>query len=119
MTIKTKRIYDEVEEKDGTRILVDRLWPRGVSKRKAQLDYWLKNIAPSDRLRKEFHQNKKSFNEFKKSYKKELGLGEAFESFNKLKEIVSTSIKHVTLMYADKDETYNNAQVIKEMLMKK
>jgi|SRR5690625_2710367 len=119
MTVKTKRIYDEVEERDGVRILVDRLWPRGVSKEKAQLDYWLKNIAPSDDLRKEFHENKKNFNDFKKDYKKELDSGDALESYNKLKDIISSNNKNVTLLYAAKDETHNNAHVLKEIVTKK
>lgn len=119
MTIKTKRIYDEVEEKDGIRILVDRLWPRGVSKKKAKLDYWLKHIAPSDELRKKFHQDQLSFNEFKKRYKQEMTSGDALESYNKLKEIISSKNENVTLLYAAKEETYNNAEALKEIVTKR
>src|SRR5690625_2339907 len=114
LIIQVKRIYEHIEDQDGIRILVDRLWPRGISKEKAKLDYWLKHIAPSTELRKEFHNNK-NFNEFKKNYKQELNTGDALEAYNELKEIISSTKTTITLLYASIDETYNHAQIVKEM----
>jgi len=115
MSVKIKRIYDGVDDNDGIRILVDRLWPRGISKEKANLDYWLKEIAPSDELRKYFNHDPRKYNEFKKSYILELRDGKALEAYHKLKNILETN-DNVTLLYAAKDEINNNAQVLKEVV---
>ena len=109
--IKLKRIYEPYNKKDGYRILVDRLWPRGVSKEKAHLDVWLKDIAPSTELRKWFSHDPKKWADFKKKYQAEL---------KKNKEAVLTlkqaKKKHltITLLYGAKDEIHNEAVVIKD-----
>lgn len=111
--VKIKRIYDEPEEEDGYRIVVDRLWPRGVSKERAALNLWLKDIAPSDALRKWFGHDPKKWPAFQKKYQSEIMANE--EIFNQLKEIVRKR-KNVTLLYAAKDEEHNEAVVVKNLL---
>ena len=109
--IERKRIYEPYNKKDGYRVLVDRLWPRGVSKEKAHLDVWLKDIAPSTELRKWFNHDPKKWADFKKKYQVEL---------KKNKEAVLTlkqaKKKHsiITLLYGAKDEMHNEAVVIKD-----
>ena len=115
MKIKLKRVYEEYSPHDGFRILVDRLWPRGIKKEKAKIDLWLKEIAPSDKLRKWFSHDSSKWQEFKKRYKKEIK--ENKEIFKKLKEIIKNK-KEVTLLYSAKDEKHNNAIVLKEILQK-
>jgi len=117
MTIQIKRIYEEAEKKDGMRILVDRIWPRGISKDKAKLDLWIKEIGPSTDLRKWFNHDPEKFNDFKSMYKKELKNGEQKEAFEKLKEAAKEN-ETVTLLFAAKDEEHNQARVLKEMLEK-
>ena len=109
MEIKLKRVYEEPDQKDGYRILVDRLWPRGLTKEKAALDLWLKNIAPTTELRKWFNHDPEKWKEFQKKYLKEV---------KKNKEAVSTLKEHlkkgtVTFLYAAKDEIHNEALVLK------
>lgn len=111
--IKIKRIYEKPEKSDGYRVLVDRLWPRGVSKEKAALDLWLKDIAPSNELRKWFGHDPKKWSEFQKKYKAEIATNK--EVFNQLKEIAKKE-KQLTLLYAAKDEMYNEAVIIKDLL---
>lgn len=118
MTIKLKRIYEDAAESDGKRILVDRLWPRGVSKEKAKLDEWMKEIAPSSDLRKWFDHDPDKYEEFKKKYRKELQDGDQKANYDKLKEIQKKNSK-ITLLFGAKDEEHNQAQVLKEMLTKK
>src|SRR3990170_480838 len=98
--IKIKRIYDKSEKGDGFRILVDRLWPRGLSKEKAKIDLWLKEIAPSDQLRKWYGHEPQKWDEFKQKYFKELE--------NK-KDLINEIIKkvndgNVTLLFSSKEE---------------
>ena len=93
--IHMKRAYDKASKQDGVRILVDRIWPRGVSKEEADLDHWLKEIAPSDSLRKDFHQEKDNFSEFKKKYKKELSSGEQKEALEELKNIIKETDRKI------------------------
>lgn len=111
--IKLKRIYDEYSDSDGMRVLVDRIWPRGVSKEKAHLDYWLKEIAPSDALRNWFHHDPTKWTEFEKKYKEELK-----EKIDLLEQIRDAEKKHttVTLLYGAKDTQHNQAVVIAELL---
>ncbi|GAB3048247.1 DUF488 domain-containing protein [Virgibacillus ainsalahensis] len=116
MPVKTKRIYEDAEKGDGVRVLVDRVWPRGVSKEDAKLDYWMKEVGPSNDLRKEFGHDPDKFDSFKKKYKEELNSGEQQEELEKLKDITKKHNKHVTLLYAAKDEKNNQAQVLKEIL---
>lgn len=110
--IKAKRIYDDPAKNDGYRLLVDRIWPRGVSKEEAKLDDWNKEIAPSTELRKWFGHKEERFEEFKKRYKKELE-----KHKNDMKEIAKIANKKtVILLYGAKDEKMNQAVVLKEVL---
>lgn len=110
--ITIKRVYEAPSDKDGLRILVDRLWPRGISKEHAHIDYWYKEIAPSNELRKWFAHKPERFDEFSKSYKEELkqqsGLLENIKDFSKKQP--------VTLVYAAKDTEKNQAVVLKKVL---
>ncbi len=112
--IQIKRAYDPVEDTDGYRVLVDRLWPRGVSKRELKLDDWFKEVAPSDELRNWFDHDPKKFEEFKQRYYSEL----ASNNSSQIEELISICQIHstVTLIYAAKDQTHNNAVVLKEYL---
>lgn len=113
--IKLKRAYEKAEKSDGFRILVDRLWPRGMSKAKEHLDLWLKNIAPSTELRKKFGHDPEKWVEFKKEYAKELR--ENKELVTALKAFLKEH-KTVTFVYGAKDEEHNNAVALKELLEK-
>ena len=110
--IVIKRIYEESSEKDGYRILVDRIWPRGVSKEHANLAEWDKNIAPSTALRKWFDHKEERFEEFISKYKEELL--QQKDELNRIKKIAET--KQVTLLYAAKDEHLNQALVLRNIL---
>ena len=113
-TIRIKRIYDEQAEDDGYRILVDRIWPRGVSKEKANLDEWNKDIAPSTELRKWFDHKEERFEEFKLKYRNELK--EKEEQLNELRKIANS--EPISLLYAAKSPILNNAIVLKDVLEK-
>lgn len=110
--IKRKRIYEPYNKKDGYRVLVDRLWPRGISKKRAYLDLWLKNIAPSTELRKWFGHNPKKWTGFKKKYHTEL-------KNNKTSVLILKNAKKkhaaITLLYGAKDEIHNEAIVLEEL----
>ena len=110
---KLKRIYEEPEEDDGYRILVDRLWPRGVSKERANIDGWIKDIAPSNELRKWYNHELDKWPEFKTRYLNELN--EKKDLLKQLK-IMAKFHKKVTLLYSAKDEDHNNAVVLGELL---
>ena len=114
-TIQIKRVYEDKSKDDGHRILIDRLWPRGVSKEDAHFDEWMKELAPSTELRKWFDHKPERFEEFSKRYKKELA--EKKELLDKLKELAKK--RKVTLLFAAKDTEINNAVVIQEVLMGK
>lgn len=111
--IKIKRAYERMEKTDGVRILVDRLWPRGLSKEKAHLDYWMKEIAPSNDLRKWFHQTGE-WQEFVKRYHRELK--EHKDLVEQLAELADK--RNVTLIYASKDNEQNNAVVLASYITK-
>ncbi|MCF8039707.1 MAG: DUF488 domain-containing protein [Desulfohalobiaceae bacterium] len=112
MTISIKRIYDPADEWDGYRVLVDRVWPRGMSKDKAALDDWIKELAPSSELRKWFGHDPSRWEEFKKSYFQELE-----DKGSVLDQISARAEKEpVTLLYAAKDTEHNNAVALKEYL---
>lgn len=115
MAITVKRIYEKPAVKDGTRILVDRLWPRGISKEKASLDAWLRELAPSDELRQWFHARPKWWAMFRKRYLKELSQPQAAEALDELYRLAGKR-KRLTLLYASKNEDYNNAVVLKDLL---
>lgn len=111
--IRLKRVYELPEKTDGFRILVDRLWPRGVSKQKADLGIWYKDIAPSTELRKWFAHDPDKWPEFKRRYISELR--ENREALDRLKEIIRKE-KNVTFVYAARDTVHNEAVVLKEVL---
>ena len=108
--LRIKRVYELPDRHDGRRILVDRLWPRGLTKEKARIDLWLKDIAPSTELRKWFGHNPDRWEEFKERYVAELKGNH--EQIQRLKQELDTSI--VTLVYGAKDEEHNQAVVIQE-----
>jgi uncharacterized protein YeaO (DUF488 family) len=109
--IKIKRIYD-AEDEEGYRVLVDRLWPRGVSKEKANLDEWMKEVAPSDELRKWFNHEPSKWKSFKKKYMDELD-----DKQDLVQELLDNAKKgDLLLLYAAKDEEHNNAVVLQELL---
>jgi uncharacterized protein YeaO (DUF488 family) len=112
--IQIKRIYQPAEKTDGKRILIDRLWPRGVKKEAAQIDEWMKTIAPSDALRKWFHQanDPAKWQEFKAKYVLELKQNTAVSD---LLDIISKNEK-VTLLYAARDEQQNHALVLMQFI---
>ncbi|MDP4208255.1 MAG: DUF488 domain-containing protein [Bacteroidota bacterium] len=109
--MKIKRVYDKPDKDDGVRILVDRLWPRGLTKEKASVDLWLKDIAPSTELRKWFGHDPAKWDEFKKRYCQELKNNK--EPGLLLKEQLKKGM--VTLVYGARDEDHNEALVIKEL----
>ena len=113
MFIKLKRVYEKPKESDGIRILVERLWPRGLSKEKARVDIWLKDAAPSTELRKWFGHDPSKWVEFKKRYYKELQKNEqvlknAFDQHNEI----------ITFVYASREQEFNNAAALKEYVEK-
>lgn len=110
--VKTKRVYEEPANNDGYRLLVDRIWPRGVSKAKARLDEWNKDLAPSADLRKWFKHDADKFEEFKKRYKKELD--DQQENLKRIHNLMED--KRVCLLYGAKDTEHNQAVVLKEVL---
>lgn len=110
--VKIKRIYDPFTKNDGKRILVDRLWPRGIKKEDAHIDEWLREIAPSDELRKWFSHDPSKWHDFKKRYKNELkGKQNLIE-----KLMIDAKKGRVTLLFAAKDVEHNNAVVVKEII---
>lgn len=111
--IKIKRVYDPIEKNDGFRILVDRIWPRGISKVNAKLDLWLKNIAPSAELRKWYNHDSSKWRKFQIKYEKEI-LNNKNE-MNSLRAFIK-EYPHITLIYAAADRGHNNAVVLKEVL---
>ena len=115
MKVAIKRVYEEPGESDGTRILVDRLWPRGLTKERARIDLWLKEIAPSDKLRKWFAHDPKKWPEFQARYAEELKSHAA--QFAQLKQEAAKG--PVTLLYAAKDEEHNEAVVLQKLLRRK
>jgi uncharacterized protein YeaO (DUF488 family) len=114
MKVKLKRAYEPAAKEDGFRILVDRLWPRGISKEKAAIGLWLKDIAPSTELRKWFGHDPEKWSEFQKKYRAELKQNK--EPLEILEEHANKG--PVTLIYAAKDEEHNEAQVLAKLLEK-
>lgn len=115
--LQIKRIYEPEEMSDGYRILVDRLWPRGVSKVRADLSDWDKDVAPSQDLRKRFHHGEIGYEEFRDEYEQELDSNPAYAE---LVDLVKRKLTegNVTLLFASKDESENNAEVLLELLEK-
>ena len=113
--ILVKRVYEPFSELDGYRVLIDRLWPRGIKKEFLKYDLWAKDIAPSPNLRKWFHENPETnWDDFVSGYELELSSSEDFTNF--VQQIKSQTT--VTLLYAAKDETHNHAIVLQSMLIK-
>jgi uncharacterized protein YeaO (DUF488 family) len=110
--IKLKRIYDPVSPDDGKRILIDRLWPRGIKKEDARIDEWLRDIAPSAQLRKWFSHEPSKWAEFKKRYREELK--DKRELIDRLRSEAENGT--LTLLYSAKDREHNNAIVLKEVI---
>ena len=115
MKIATKRVYDEPARSDGARVLVDRLWPRGISKQSAGLTEWLKDIAPSNELRKWYHARPAQWVAFRRRYLEELREPEANAALERLYELASSRAK-VTLLFGSRNLERNNATVLKELL---
>jgi uncharacterized protein YeaO (DUF488 family) len=111
--IKIKRIYNGPTPDDGLRILVDRLWPRGLRKEKAKVDLWLKEVAPSDELRKWYAHDPKKWLKFKEKYFKELGHKRDFVNL----VLKKTKEGNLTLLFGSKEEKFNNAVALKEYMI--
>ncbi|WP_395018364.1 DUF488 domain-containing protein [Dongia sp.] len=114
MVLKVKRVYEAAAAADGMRILVDRLWPRGIVKQKARVDLWLKAIAPSNALRKRFHARPEKWDAFLEAYAEELQADEAAEAAKELRRHIRKGT--VTLLYAARDQEHNNAVALKSWL---
>lgn len=113
--IQVKRVYEKAAHGDGTRVLVDRLWPRGLTKKDAALHSWLRDLAPSDELRRWFHARPEGWITFRKRYLKELAQPEAFEALKELYGLAGRR-RQLTLLFASKNEERNNATVLKDLL---
>jgi uncharacterized protein YeaO (DUF488 family) len=111
--IKAKRVYEQKATDDGYRVLVDRLWPRGLSKEKASIDLWMKEVAPSNELRKWFAHDPAKWNGFKSKYKKELA--DKKDLLAKLNTLESQH-KKLTLLYSAHDQEHNQAIALAEVL---
>jgi uncharacterized protein YeaO (DUF488 family) len=110
--VKIERIYESASPDDGKRIYIDRLWPRGMKKEEVKIDEWIKEISPSDSLRKWFGHDPSKYAEFKRRYTKEL------EKHSEILERIKKEAKKetVTLLFSAKDVEHNNATVLKELL---
>jgi uncharacterized protein YeaO (DUF488 family) len=115
-SVRIKRIYEAPAADDGTRVLVDRLWPRGITKEKAALDLWLKDVSPSDALRKRVHGDPDGWRVFLVDYAAELAREPAASAAQQLRELAAKGT--VTLLYAARDETQNNAVALRDWLLK-
>ena len=116
MTVNIKRIYSSNDD-SGVRILIDRVWPRGISKAEANIDYWIKNIAPTTELRKWYNHDPKLYDDFKEKYKKELLENtDQNDALKQLKDIITTNNQNILLLFGAKDEKHNHAIVLKEFL---
>jgi len=115
MGVVVKRVYEAAAPSDGVRVLVDRLWPRGLRKADAAVKFWLRDLAPSTELRQWFHANPEAWHMFRKRYLKELANAEGFAAVEKLHHLAEGK-RQVTLLYASRNEEHNNAIVLKELL---
>jgi uncharacterized protein YeaO (DUF488 family) len=130
MAVSIKRVYEAASRTDGVRVLVDRLWPRGLTKERAAVDEWLRDLAPSDELRRWYHSQSNNarsdharsqrpqdfqWSNFRKKYLKELTQAEAQDALLRLYQLAHKR-KRLTLLFASKNETHNNAVVLKELL---
>lgn len=115
MAVTVKRVYEKAARGDGVRVLVDRLWPRGLTKEAAAVKFWLRDLAPSTELRVWFHANPEAWRLFRKRYLKELVSPEAQAALEKLYAVIESG-KQLTLLHASRNEEKNNATVLKELL---
>jgi uncharacterized protein YeaO (DUF488 family) len=112
VSVKLKRIYDEADSHDGYRVLIDHVWPRGVSRERAKLDEWARDLAPSDELRKWFNHDPTRFGRFRARYRKELG-----RHPERIQELRSRARSHpLTILYAARDREHSNGAVLAELL---
>ena len=115
MPVTLKRVYERPAAEDGARVLVDRLWPRGLTKEKARLDAWLRDLAPSDGLRRWFHARPAQWLQFRKRYLEELEEPERARALDQLYELANQR-PSLTLLFASRNAEHNNAAVLKELL---
>ena len=115
MNVVVKRVYEAASPSDGVRVLVDRLWPRGLKKEDAAVKFWLRELAPSNELRQWFHANPEWWRMFRKRYLKELVGAEGSAAVEKLHHLAEGK-RQVTLLYGSRNEEHNNAIVLKELL---
>jgi len=115
MGVVVKRVYEAASPSDGVRVLVDRLWPRGLTKEDAAVKFWLRELAPSDELRHWFHANPEAWRMFRKRYLKELAGEAASAAVDQLHHLAEGK-RRVTLLYASRMVEHNNATVLKELL---
>ncbi len=114
--LKVRRVYESKEPGDGIRILVDRLWPRGLRSEQAAVDEWMKEVAPSDELRKWFAHDPEKWAEFKRRYTQDLAAPEKAALLKRIAKLAAGG--NVTLVYAAKDIEHNNARVLEELIAK-
>ncbi|MGA9567089.1 MAG: DUF488 family protein [Candidatus Korobacteraceae bacterium] len=115
MTVRLKRVYDPPSQHDGARVLVDRLWPRGLTKEAAALDVWLKDVAPSNELRKWYHAHPVQWAKFREKYLAELTTDAAHAALNELYELAKKK-RGITLLFGSRNIEQNNALVLKQLL---
>ncbi|MFI5113852.1 MAG: DUF488 domain-containing protein [Terriglobales bacterium] len=115
MAVAVKRVYEDASPADGVRVLVDRLWPRGLRKEEAAVKFWLRDVAPSTELRQWFHANLEAWRLFRKRYLKELASPKASAAVEKLHHLAEGK-RRLTLLYASRNQERNNATVLKELL---
>jgi uncharacterized protein YeaO (DUF488 family) len=113
--VQIKRIYEPTDPADGYRVLVDRLWPRGISKERAAVDAWARELAPSTQLRRWFHHDRKRWTEFRMRYREELR-ERAAEELEALRQRATRQV--VTLLYAAKDKQINHARVLRDYILR-
>jgi uncharacterized protein YeaO (DUF488 family) len=115
MHLAIKRVYEAAMPEDGKRVLIDRLWPRGISRARAQIDFWLKEVAPSDELRRWYGHDPEKFSEFRRRYEAEL----AGETGQQALEQIHALMKQgpVTLVFAARDQEHSNAAVLHDLLL--
>ena len=115
--LQLKQVYDDPAMSDGARVLVDRLWPRGIAKAKVKIDLWLKDVAPSPELRKKFHGHPEAWDDFLSAYKRELTSAAAQAAVAELECLMRKG--PVTLLYAARDDAHNNAVALKTWIEKR
>jgi uncharacterized protein YeaO (DUF488 family) len=113
--VEVKRVYEKASPSDGMRVLVDRLWPRGLKKDQAGVDAWLRELAPSHPLRTWFHSHPAEWSSFRRRYLKELSRPEATGALDELYQLAHGE-KQLTLLFASRNEEHNNAVVLKELI---